>query len=215
MTEQTFTPALGRAALPRLYDAVIALTRERLWRSMIAMHAAVRAGDVVVDVGCGTGSLALLLHGIEPSARVIGVDPDPRVLAAAERKAGAGGVEWRTGMGDALTDVVDAGTADTVVSSLVLHQCPVPMKRAILASMLETLRPGGRLVIADFGLQRTRAMRLAFRLVQLADGREDTRFNADGRLPGLISEVGFVQVRETAAVPTVNGSISLYTARRA
>ncbi|MEU6748847.1 class I SAM-dependent methyltransferase [Spirillospora sp. NPDC046719] len=215
MTEQTFTPALGRASFPRLYDAVIALTRERLWRSMIAMHAAVRAGDVVVDVGCGTGSLALLLHRIEPSARVIGVDPDPKMLAAAEPKAGAGGVEWRTGMGDALTDIVDAGTADTVVSSLVLHQCPVPMKRAILASMLETLRPGGRLVIADFGLQRTRAMRLAFRLVQLADGREDTRFNADGRLPGLISEVGFVQVRETAAVPTVNGSISLYTARRA
>ncbi|MGI5321435.1 class I SAM-dependent methyltransferase [Actinomadura nitritigenes] len=214
MTEQTFTPALGRVALPRLYDAVIALTRERLWRSMIAMHAAVRAGDVVVDVGCGTGSLALLLHGIEPSARVIGVDPDPKVLAAAERKAEAAGVEWRTGMGDALTDIVDAGTADIIVSSLVLHQCPVPMKRAILTSMRETLRPGGRLVIADFGLQRTRPMRLAFRLVQLADGREDTQFNADGRLPGLISEVGFVQVREAAAVPTVNGSISLYTARR-
>lgn len=214
MTEQTFTPALGRVALPRLYDAVIALTRERLWRSMVAMHAAVRAGDVVVDVGCGTGSLALLLHGVEPSARVIGVDPDPKMLAAADRKAEAAGVEWRTGMGDALTDIVDAGTADTVVSSLVLHQCPVPMKRAILASMLETLRPGGRLVIADFGRQRTRPMRLAFRLVQLADGREDTQFNADGRLPDLITEVGFVQVRETAAVPTVNGSISIYTARR-
>jgi ubiquinone/menaquinone biosynthesis C-methylase UbiE len=214
MTEQTFTPALGRFALPRLYDAVIALTRERLWRSMVAMHAAVRAGDVVVDVGCGTGSLALLLHGIEPSARVIGVDPDPKVLAAARRKPGADGVEWRTGMGDALTDIVGAGTADTVVSSLVLHQCPVPMKRAILASMLDTLRPGGRLVIADFGHQRTLPMRLAFRLVQLADGREDTQFNADGRLPGLISEVGFVQIREATSVPTVNGSISIYTARR-
>jgi hypothetical protein len=47
MTEQTFTPALGRFGLPRLYDSVIALTRER-WRSMLAaMHAAIRPGDVV------------------------------------------------------------------------------------------------------------------------------------------------------------------------
>lgn len=217
MTEKTFTPVLGRFALPRLYDSVIALTRERLWRSLLAMHAAIRADDVVVDVGCGTGSLALLLHGIEPCARVIGIDPDPEVLAIARRKAeaaGAGTVEWRAGMGDALADVVDAGTADTVVSSLVFHQCPVAMKRAILTSILETLRPGGRLVIADFGMQRTRLMRLAFRVVQLADGREDTQFNADGALPALMSEVGFRHVRETATVSTVNGSISIYTARR-
>ncbi|WP_396448163.1 class I SAM-dependent methyltransferase [Actinomadura sp.] len=215
MTEQTFTPALGRFGLPRLYDPVIALTRERLWRSMLAMHAAVRPGDVVVDVGCGTGSLALLLHRVEPDARVIGVDPDPEMLAIARRKAGAGAVEWRTATGDALADVVAPGTVDTVVSSLVLHQCPVPMKRAILVAMLEALRPGGRLVIADFGRQRTPAMRLAFRLVQLADGRENTRFNADGALPGLIAGVGFRRVRETGSVSTVNGSISIYTARRA
>ncbi|MFE9105495.1 class I SAM-dependent methyltransferase [Actinomadura geliboluensis] len=214
MTEQTFTPALGRFALPRLYDSVIALTRERLWRSMVAMHAALRDGDVVVDVGCGTGSLALLLHRIEPGARVIGVDPDPEVLAIARGKPGADAVEWRAGMGDALTDIVDAGSADTVVSSLVLHQCPVPVKQAILVSMLETLRPGGRLVVADYGAQRTLPMRLAFRMVQFTDGREDTQFNADGALPGLMSEVGFRQVREAGTVSTVTGSISLYTARR-
>ncbi|MFG2021052.1 class I SAM-dependent methyltransferase [Actinomadura geliboluensis] len=214
MTEQTFTPALGRFALPRLYDSVITLTRERLWRSMVAMHAALRDGDVVVDVGCGTGSLALLLHRIEPGARVIGVDPDPEVLAIAQGKPGADAVEWRAGMGDALTDIVDAGSVDTVVSSLVLHQCPVAVKQAILVSILETLRPGGRLVVADYGAQRTLPMRLAFRMVQFTDGREDTQFNADGALPGLMSEVGFRQVREAGTVSTVTGSISLYTARR-
>ncbi|UBU13966.1 class I SAM-dependent methyltransferase [Nonomuraea gerenzanensis] len=217
MTERTFTPALGRLSLPKLYDAVIALTRERLWRSMTAMHAAPTPNAVIIDVGCGTGSLALLLHRIEPTARVIGVDPDPKMLTTARQKSTAAGtdqVEWHTGMGNALTDIIAPQTADIIVSSLVFHQCPVPMKRAILISMLETLRPGGKLVIADFGLQRTRLMRLAFRIVQLADGKEDTQFNADGALPDLMTDVGFHQVQEPDTIPTINGSISIYTARR-
>jgi SAM-dependent methyltransferase len=104
---------------------------------------------------------------------------------------------------------------DTVVSSLVLHQCPLPMKRAVLASVLSVLKPGGRLVIADYGLQRTTLMRMAFRIVQLADGKVDTQPNADGALLGLMSDAGFADVREAEVVPTVSGSISVYVARKA
>lgn len=218
MTEQTFTPALGRFAPTRLYDPVVGLLRERLWRGLAVMHAAPRPDDLVLDVGCGTGSLTLLLNRVEPRARVVGVDPDPEVLALARRKArdrGVGaGIEWRQGMGDALPELVGPGSASTVVSGLVLHQCPLPMKRAVLASMAEVLRPGGKLVIADFGLQRTALMRLAFRTVQLADGREDTQPNADGVLPRLIAEAGFDEVREAEVVSTVGGSISVYVGRR-
>ncbi len=222
MTERSFTPAAGRFAPVRLYDPVVALTRERLWRSLVAMHVAPRPEDVVVDVGCGTGSLAVLLNRVEPRATVIGVDPDPEALAVARRKAAAvvaggtpgGTPEWRIGMGDDVAAILGAGTADTVVSSLVLHQCPVPMKRAVLAAMHETLRPGGKLVIADYGKQRTAAMRLAFRFVQLADGRADTQPNADGILPRLIAEAGFENVRESETVATLTGSLSLYVAGR-
>ncbi|MFI9550723.1 class I SAM-dependent methyltransferase [Nonomuraea endophytica] len=212
----TFTPALGRLAPTRLYDAAAALTRERLWRGLLAMHAAPRPGDVIVDVGCGTGSLALLLNRVEPRARLIGVDPDPDVLAIARRKAAAAGTEldWRTGMGDTLTEIVEVGSASTAVSSLVLHQCPVAMKRAVLASMFAVLRPGGRLVLADYGLQRTALMRTAFRVVQLADGRADTQPNADGVLPGLMAQAGFLDVREAEVISTITGSISVYAARR-
>ncbi|MFJ4091411.1 class I SAM-dependent methyltransferase [Kitasatospora sp. NPDC089913] len=219
MSERSFTPAAGRFAPVRLYDPVVALTRERLWRSLVAMHVAPRPQDVVVDVGCGTGSLAVLLNRVEPRATVIGVDPDPEALAVARRKSAAAGAadnapEWRLGMGDAVAGLVGAGTADTVVSSLVLHQCPVPMKHAVLAAMHETLRPGGKLVIADYGKQRTAAMRLAFRVVQLADGKADTQPNADGVLPRLIAEAGFQDVRESETVATLTGSLSLYVARR-
>jgi len=216
MTENAFTPALGRFAPTRFYDHVVALTRERLWRTLAAMYVAPRPDEVIVDVGCGTGSLALLLGRVEPQARILGVDPDPGVLAVARRKADVAGVSvrWQIGLGDALVQLLGAGSVDTVVSSLVLHQCPVPMKRAVLGSMFAVLRPGGRLVIADYGRQRTRLMRLAFRTVQLADGKQDTQPNADGALAGLMSEVGFRGVRETEVVPTVTGSISVYVAGR-
>jgi ubiquinone/menaquinone biosynthesis C-methylase UbiE len=216
MSEHAFTPAAGRFAPTRLYDPVVALTRERLWRSLAVMYVAPRPGDTIADVGCGTGSLAVLLGRVEPLAHIIGLDPDGEVLKVARDKADAAGVtvDWRVSMGDALVDALGTASVDTVMSSLVLHQCPLPMKRAVLAAMHAVLKAGGKLVIADFGLQRTTLMRWAFRIVQLADGTEDTQPNADGVLPELLSECGFNGVRETEVVPTVSGSISVYVARK-
>jgi ubiquinone/menaquinone biosynthesis C-methylase UbiE len=210
MSEDAFTPALGRLAPARFFDYVVALTRERLWRGLTVKHLAPQPGDAILDVGCGTGSLALLAARAQPQATVVGLDPDPEVLAVARGKDTQGRVRWLTGMGDALVDAVGAESMDAVMSSLVLHQCPVPVKRAVLASMFAVLRPGGRLVIADYGLQRTRLMRTAFRIVQIADGKTDTQPNADGVLPELISNAGFADVREAEVVPTITGSISVY-----
>lgn len=214
MSEETFTPALGRLAPARFFDYVVALTRERLWRSLTVMHLAPRPDDAILDVGCGTGSLALLAARVEPQAKVVGLDPDPEILAVAGGKDAQARVRWLTGMGDALVDSVGGESMDAVMSSLVLHQCPLAVKRAILESMFAVLRPGGRLVIADFGLQRTRLMRLAFKFVQFADGKTDTQPNADGVLPELISSVGFADAREADVVSTINGSISIYVARK-
>lgn len=216
MSDETFTPALGRLAPARFFDYVVALTRERLWRALTVMHLAPRPDDAVLDVGCGTGSLAILAGHAEPRARIVALDPDPEVLAVARDKAAAAGarVRWLIGMGDALVEAVGAESMDAVMSSLVLHQCPVAMKRAVLASMFSVLRPGGRLVIADYGRQRTPLMRLAFHIVQLADGKTDTQPNADGVVPELISAAGFDDVREAEVVPTITGSISIYVARK-
>ena len=216
MTQPDFTPALGRFGSGQLYDAIIALTGERRWRGLAARHLELAPGDVVVDVGCGSGSHALMMHALQPRARIVGVDPDARMLALARSKAERAGaeLEFRVGMGDALSEVLPDLRPDKIVSSLVLHQCPMPVKRAILSSMYAALRPGGRLVIADFGLQRSLLMRLAFKIVQFADGFADTQPNADGVLPELIIAAGFRDVREAAVVPTITGSISIYVAEK-
>lgn len=156
----------------------------------------------------------MLIGRIQPQARIIGVDPDSAVLAIAACKADAAGVDvdWRTAMGDDLGAAVPAESVDAVVSSLVLHQCPMSTKQAIIAAMFAALRPGGRLVIADYGRQRSWLMRTAFSIAQLADGKTDTQPNADGILPDLLSEASFQDVREADAVSTISGSISIYVA---
>ena len=73
---------------------------------------------------------------------------------------------------------------------------------------------GGELHVADYGLQRTAFMRKLFRIVQKGDGYENTEPNAQGVLPELMKEVGFLSVEDTAVVPTPTGSISLYRAKR-
>lgn len=212
-----YVSALGRPELTGLYDRVVAVVaRERVWRAAFLTLVEPRPGETILDVGCGTGAFAVMLKTACPAARIIGVDPDPAILALAAAKARQAGVEieWRHALGDRLADIAPARSVDKVVSSLVLHQCPLPMKQAILDAMHATLKPGGAMVVADYGLQRTALMRLLFRLVQMVDGFDLTIPNARGVLPSLMAQAGFAGIEERRVIPTPTGSISLYTAGR-
>lgn len=215
MPDRKFTPALGYGFLTPLYDvSVAAATRENTWRRKLIRLIDPRPGDRILDVGCGTGSLAIRLYRREPGVSVIGLDPDPRILDRARFKSREMPIKWIDGFLDEAT-APRIGTVDKVTSSLVLHQTPMDEKRRILATMFELLEPGGLLAIADFGLQRNVLMRTLFRCtVQLLDGGEDTRASAEGRLPELMIDAGFEAVEERDVVNTVIGSISLYTARK-
>lgn len=212
----TFIPALGRSGLTGGYDRVIAvMTRERRWRSALLELIAPAAGDVIVDVGAGTGSQLIAIKQAIPAVRVIGIDPDPATLALARHKAQSADVEieWVRGFGDEVDTLVGT-TANKIMSSLVLHQCDLPVKSAILRAMARTLCPGGLVAIADYGLQRTLWMRTLFRQVQALDGWKRTGLNAMGILPELIADAGFENVAEVRVVQTPTGSISLYSGRK-
>ena len=218
MTDPTYTPAAGHHWLTPLYDVgVAALTRELRWRTALIEQVRPGANDVIVDVGCGTGSLLVRMGKIAPSARLVGIDPDPAVLARARRRIGEAGlsVELHIGFARQVAELLEGIRPTKITSSLVFHQVPMKEKIDALATMHSALEPGGELHIADYGQQRTRLMRTLFRLVvQNLDGRENTEPNARGVLPELMRQAGFRHVEETAVITTISGSISLYRAER-
>ena len=212
-----FVPALGKSGSLDRYDAAIALmTREKRWRSDLLRFAEPRPGERIVDIGCGTGTFAIALKQAARESIVLAVDPDPAVLEIARAKAEVADAEiqWFEAMGDELDSIDALQQCDKIVSSLVLHQCPMDVKEAIAAQMFRLLQPGGTLFIADYGEQRSLLMRMLFRQIQLLDGFEYTEPNAKGCVPGILKAAGFEAVEEMKVIPTPTGSISIYRARR-
>ena len=213
----THTPPLGFDTLTPLYDRAIAgLTREAVWRTKLVEHLDPKRGETILDVGSGTGSLAIAVTAVEPGCIFRGIDPDEAAIAIARQKAALAGssATFETASFGGRPGG-DGERPDKIVCSLVLHQVPLAEKRRLLAAMSDRLKPGGELFIADYGHQPTYAMRTAFRLtVQLLDGKVDTQPNADGILPALIEGAGFRRQVTLDAVDTVTGRIELIRAEK-
>lgn len=215
MAQQEFTPALGRPELAGSYDRAIRIwTRESVWRAALLKQLAPKSGESIVDVGCGTGTFAIMLKRSAPGATVVGLDPDPAILEIAAAKAAHAGVEieWRKGFARDAAQIPSA--FDKAVSSLVLHQVPSAEKRAGIAAMLMSVRPGGEVHIADYARQDGWFMRRLFGIIQRLDGYENTQLNADGAIERLLGEAAAGSGEALRVVRTPTGAISLFRAMK-
>jgi ubiquinone/menaquinone biosynthesis C-methylase UbiE len=208
VTDSRYVPAAGRAGLTRFYDVGVRLTmRERQWRPMIVDAVADVSPKVVVDIGCGTGALSIPVAERLPKARVVGVDGDPEVLDLARSKPGAEAVEWIEGLAGALP--MKDGEADVVLTSLVLHHLPPATKRELLADARRVLRPGGRLIVADWAAPQDVVASAGFVLLQMLDGFATTNDNRHGLIPRLIVQAGFPEPRLLRRVRTALGTFDV------
>jgi ubiquinone/menaquinone biosynthesis C-methylase UbiE len=169
MTERTshgdFIPGLGKHFLTPLYDVVHHVFGvQPLHQEMIDL-AALRDGHRVLDVGCATANLLRTIGRQRPGVELVGLDPDPKALARARRKARRAGLDMRLDRGFAQELPYPDGSFDRVFSSLMLHHLDSTSKDQLLAEARRVLRPDGLLVLADAvvgehghgGLRRMRA----------------------------------------------------------
>lgn len=209
-----YVPALGYRALTRLYDPVLRWAlKEHRFKSLLVREVGLRPGHRALDLGCGTGSLTVMLQKACPGARVFGLDVDRAALEIARRKADGIGLALSFQRGTAEDPPFAGQSFDRVVSSLLFHHLPSDAKLRALRAVRALLTDGGELHVADWGEARSIAMRFAFLGVQLLDGFASTAANVRGLLPGMMQEAGLTDVTETHRERTIFGTLSLYHAQ--
>lgn len=211
---EDYIPALTYDRLTALYDPVIRVsTRERRFKSLLLDQAALRPGMRVLDLGCGTGTLAVWAKQRHPDVELVGLDGDPEVLERGRRKAREAGVDVTLDEGLSFDLPYEDGSFDRVLSSLFFHHLKRDAKETTAREVARVLRPeGGELHVADFGHQPDPAMWLLSRMIRYFDGVKVTEDNHAGRLPEIFEAGGLRGARERDRLRTAFGSISFYSA---
>ena len=134
--------------LIRYYDrwlGAITLGRDREVRQAVMRH--VGPGQTMLDVGCGTGTLAIM--AASAGAQVVAIDRSPAMLELARRKAAEAGVEVDFRTGDAVLPPIGRHRFDVVSATFVLGELSADLAEIVCRRLAAAARPGGLVVIAD------------------------------------------------------------------
>jgi ubiquinone/menaquinone biosynthesis C-methylase UbiE len=139
---------------PALYDLliwVVTLGRERAFRKEMLRFAHLEPGESVLDVGCGTGTLAIAAkRQVGPTGTVYGLDASPEMIARAGKKARKAGVEVVFKKAFAQSLPFPDAQFDVVLTTVMLHHLPRKARQELAVEMRRILKPGGRVLAIDF-----------------------------------------------------------------
>lgn len=195
--ENSYVPGMGHNRLLSLYDPLHRLLGMAKIHRPLLDQAGIRPGHRVLEIGCGTGNLSILAKSLHPDAEVVGLDPDPKALARARRKAEREALLVRLDRGFAEELPYPEASFDRVLSAFMFHHLGPDEKERALSEIRRVLKPGGSLHLLDLagtkepssGLTRVMA-RLSHR-THLSHRHDLLRDNIGDRIPTLMREAGF------------------------
>ena len=206
-----YIPALSLGWLTPFYDPLFKLAmHEQTFKRQLIQQAHIQPGMRVLDLGCGTGTLTILIKQMHPDAEVIGLDGDRIILEIARSKINKAGLNITLDYGLAFQLPYPVNSFDRVLSSLVIHHLVTEDKQRAMLEIQRVLRSGGELHIVDFGKPRNTYSRLVSLVMRRLEEAND---NIQGLLPEMIQRAGFMQVEETAQHLTIVGGLSFYRAQ--
>jgi SAM-dependent methyltransferase len=213
--DESYVPALAFGRLTGLFDPFIRVTtRERRFRERLLDQAALAGGQRVLDVGCGTATLAIMVKQREPSAEVVGLDADSAILERGRAKAARAGVDVQLDEGMSFDLPYEDASFDRVLSTLFFHHVKPDAKERTAREIVRVLRPGGELHVADMGKPVDPLQAALFAFFRRFDGDEETRDHARGRLPHFLERGGLSDTRTHGTMRTLFGTLTFYSARR-
>jgi ubiquinone/menaquinone biosynthesis C-methylase UbiE len=210
MSGKRYIPALRFKILTPLIDLSIDVFMKGAYlRPLLVDQLNLRGNERVLDFGCGTGTLALMIKKSCPGCSVTGIDVDPQVLGIAREKSRGAGVDFAEY--DGITLPFADGSFDKVVTSFVLHHLTTSQKAVALKEIHRVLRKGGELHVLDFGVPESRYAAIIGSFLKHLEPVED---NLRGKIPEYLAAAGFERVDKPHSENTLLGTVTFYLSEK-